>query len=122
MAQHLLLITVIPALIVLGQPLELLRRTSPPRHRRALSALRRNGLLAVLTHPLVALAVYAVVLVGTHLTPFMQVMLTTRGCTTPRPCSTSPAGTCSCFRCRRTNPSGGACRTCCAWRSCSSAW
>ncbi|HEY3708469.1 MAG TPA: cytochrome c oxidase assembly protein [Amycolatopsis sp.] len=76
MAQHLLLITVIPALIVLGQPLELLRQVSLPQRRRALSALRRNRLPAALTHPLVALALYAAVLVGAHLTPFMQVMLT----------------------------------------------
>ncbi|MEC3975837.1 cytochrome c oxidase assembly protein [Amycolatopsis sp. H20-H5] len=75
MAQHLLLITVIPALIVLGQPLELLRRASSPRRRHTLAALRGSPAVAVLTHPLVALAGYTAVLVGTHLTPFMQVML-----------------------------------------------
>jgi cytochrome c oxidase assembly factor CtaG len=62
MAQHLLLIMVVPVLLVLGHPLELTRRATSTR-------------FAVFAPPLLGLAVYTVVLVGTHLTPFMQVML-----------------------------------------------
>lgn len=62
MAQHLLLIMVVPALLVLGHPLRLARRTALPR-------------LSLPAPPLLGLAFYTVVLVGTHLTPFMQVML-----------------------------------------------
>ncbi len=73
MVQHLALITVAPALLVLGHPLDLLRRGGD-RGRRAVEALRRNTVVAVLTHPLVAFAAYAAVLVGTHLTGFMAAM------------------------------------------------
>jgi cytochrome c oxidase assembly factor CtaG len=62
MAQHLLLIMVVPALVVLGHPLELLRRATSAR-------------FTVPAPPALGLAGYTVVLVGTHLTPFMQVML-----------------------------------------------
>lgn len=75
MIEHLLLITVVPALLVLGHPLDLLRSTGP-RGQRVVTALRANPVLALMTHPLVAFVVYGAVLVGTHLTGFMQAMPT----------------------------------------------
>ncbi|HVW43412.1 MAG TPA: cytochrome c oxidase assembly protein [Amycolatopsis sp.] len=72
MAQHLLLIMVVPALVLLGRPLELLRRASGPAWRRRLGRVARGRLGAVLTHPAFAFVYYAVVVTGTHLTPFQQ--------------------------------------------------
>jgi putative copper resistance protein D len=62
MAQHLLLIAVVPALLVLGHPLELVCRATARR-------------FTVPAPPALGLVCYTVVLVGTHLTPFIQVML-----------------------------------------------
>jgi cytochrome c oxidase assembly factor CtaG len=64
MIKHLLLIMVVPALLVAGQPLTLLAGTG-----RRVSG---NPVLAQLTRPAVALLLYAAVLVGTHLTSFMS--------------------------------------------------
>lgn len=73
MIQHLMLITVVPAVLVLGHPLALLQQTG--RGGRAIvEALRRNPIVAFLTNPVVALALYTAVLVGTHLTSFMELM------------------------------------------------
>jgi len=77
MAQHLLLIMVAPALLVLGRPLELLRQaTSTSGSVGAL--VRRLGhsrFVTVLTHPVFGLVYYAVVVTGTHLTPFQEYVL-----------------------------------------------
>ncbi|WP_329065698.1 cytochrome c oxidase assembly protein [Amycolatopsis sp. NBC_01480] len=62
MAQHLLLIMVAPALLLLGRPFELL-----PGGGRS---------LAVPSHPLAGFLLYTVVVAGTHLTPFLQGALT----------------------------------------------
>ncbi|MGH3094773.1 MAG: cytochrome c oxidase assembly protein, partial [Streptosporangiales bacterium] len=73
MVQHLLLIMVVPVLVVLGQPLALLERYGGRAWtfaRRCLHS-RVGGLL---TTPMVALALYGVVLIGTHLTSFMDAM------------------------------------------------
>ncbi|WP_284740361.1 cytochrome c oxidase assembly protein [Amycolatopsis sp. RTGN1] len=70
MAQHLLLIMVVPALLLLGRPLDLVQG----RPRRVLGRAARP--LAVATHPAVGFAGYVVVVVGTHLTPFLQSALT----------------------------------------------
>ncbi|WP_236794471.1 cytochrome c oxidase assembly protein [Amycolatopsis sp. GM8] len=72
MAQHLLLIMVAPTLLILGRPLELLRRACGPRSRAALGKIARSRVVAVLTHPVFAFVYYAVVVAGTHLTPFQQ--------------------------------------------------
>ncbi|RSD13585.1 cytochrome c oxidase assembly protein [Amycolatopsis eburnea] len=62
MAQHLLLIMVVPALLLLGRPFDLVQ-----------GRLRRAGrTLGVVTHPAVGFAGYTAVVVGTHLTPFLQ--------------------------------------------------
>lgn len=73
MIQHLMLITVAPALIALGHPLTLIRDNSA-HGREIIDLLRHNKTVAVLTHPLVAFAYYTVVLVGTHLTGFMTLI------------------------------------------------
>jgi putative copper resistance protein D len=67
--QHLLLITVAPVLLVLGQPLTLVRESSA-HGREIVDALGHHKLVAVVTHPASTTACYAVVLVGTHLTGF----------------------------------------------------
>jgi len=73
MIQHLLLITVVPALLVMGHPIRLLDE-SGHAGRRLVGALRGNWVFSVLSNPVVALAFYTVVLVGTHLTGYMQAM------------------------------------------------
>lgn len=72
MAQHLLLIMIVPALLLLGRPLELLRRTSGGPWRAALGRIARGRSVRVLTHPAFAFVYYAAVVTGTHLTPFQQ--------------------------------------------------
>lgn len=75
MIEHLLLIMVVPALLVLGHPLTVLRTAAQTRGREAqVDRFLRSAPVLVLTHPLVAFALYAAVIVGTHLTPFMDVM------------------------------------------------
>lgn len=75
MVQHLLLITVAPALLVLGHPLTLFREGSA-HGREIVDGLRHNRLIAVVTHPVFATVCYAAVLVGTHLTGFMTLSRT----------------------------------------------
>jgi putative copper resistance protein D len=72
MAQHLLLIMVAPACLVLGRPLQLVRDTAGRRTRSALGGIARTRAVAVLTHPAAAFVLYTAVVVGTHLTPFQQ--------------------------------------------------
>jgi putative copper resistance protein D len=75
MVQHLLLIMVVPALIVVGGPLTLLlRATQGSTHERARRALLSTP-VSFLTHPIIATFIYAVVIVETHLTSFMQQMM-----------------------------------------------
>lgn len=76
MAQHLLLIAVAPALLVFGRPMALVAECVRGRTRRVLRGLARGRIAAVVLHPLVALAFYAAVVAGTHLTPFPQSMAT----------------------------------------------
>jgi putative copper resistance protein D len=74
MVLHLLLIMVVPVLLVLGHPLTVLVEAFPPgeqdRIRRALHAWP----VALLTHYATGLVLYTVVIVGTHLTDFMDQM------------------------------------------------
>jgi putative copper resistance protein D len=73
MIQHLLLITVVPVLLVLGHPIRLLDGCGP-FGSRAVAALRRSRIVSLVSNPVVALALYTAVLVGTHLTGYMQAM------------------------------------------------
>lgn len=79
MAQHLLLIAVAPVLVIFGRPLSLLRAATAGRARRVLAAVGRSRITGVVTHPFVAFALYAAVVAGTHLTPFLQGALTHPG-------------------------------------------
>ena len=73
MIEHLLLIMVVPVLVILGQPIRLLATGN-----EHVARLLRTRALSIITFPLLALAAYAAVLVGTHLTGFMPAMLTDR--------------------------------------------
>jgi putative copper resistance protein D len=75
MILHLLLIMVVPVFLVAGHPIALWRAAGgPPVAGRLPGPLRAAAEAA--SFPVVTLALYAGVLVGTHLTSFMQVMLT----------------------------------------------
>jgi putative copper resistance protein D len=75
MVQHLTLIMVVPYLLVAGHPLTLWVRSAPEGRRDRRLAILRSRPLNALTLPPVAFAIYALVLAGTHLTSFLQVML-----------------------------------------------
>lgn len=70
MVMHLMLIMVVPALLVLGHPLTVLAEGGPPVVGRVL----RSRPVHVLTHQVTGFLVYTVVIVGTHLTGFMDAM------------------------------------------------
>jgi putative copper resistance protein D len=75
MVEHLMLIMVVPALLVLGHPLTVLRAAASTRGReRRVDAVLHTGPVAVLTHPLTGFLLYTGVIVGTHLTSFMDRM------------------------------------------------
>jgi putative copper resistance protein D len=76
MVQHLLLIMVAPPLLVLGRPILLAMHASRGSAHRAIRAAVRSRPARVLTCPPVALALYTAVIVGTHLTGFMNLVLT----------------------------------------------
>lgn len=79
MVQHLMLIMVAPVLLVLGRPVILaMHATRNPVHRWLKLAVRSRA-VSVLTWPPVALALYAVTVIGTHLTSFMNDTLTSQG-------------------------------------------
>ncbi|MBV9485349.1 MAG: cytochrome c oxidase assembly protein, partial [Frankiaceae bacterium] len=76
MIQHLLLIMVAPPLLVVGRPVMLLLHASHnPLHGWTKRVIRSRVVTAT-TCPPVAAVVYAVVIVGTHLTGFMNTALT----------------------------------------------
>jgi putative membrane protein len=75
MVQHLLLIMVVPILLVLGHPLTVLRGSFGEAGQRRFDATMRSVPVAVLTHPIVGFGAYAAVIIGTHLTGFMDQMV-----------------------------------------------
>ncbi|HEX3790939.1 MAG TPA: cytochrome c oxidase assembly protein [Pseudonocardiaceae bacterium] len=75
MIEHLLLIMVVPVLFMLGRPLALLT-TGEDRTSMLAGGALGTRTVSVLTFPPLGLALYAIVLIGTHLTGFMQLMLT----------------------------------------------
>lgn len=76
MTQHLLLITVAPALLIHGRPLTLaMHATRNPAHTIIKRTLRSRA-VTVLTCPLLAVPGYALVVVGTHLTSFYDLVVT----------------------------------------------
>src|SRR5580704_5967738 len=79
MVQHLLLLMVAPPLLVVGQPATLLLHASRnPLHTWAKKVLR-SRVLAAITWPPFGVALYVGVIVGTHLTGFMNLVETNSG-------------------------------------------
>lgn len=76
MIQHLMLIMLVPALVIAGGPLRLTCAALPPRAGERLRRALVSAPVALLTRPLVGFAIYTAIIVGTHLTSFMNVMLT----------------------------------------------
>ena len=75
MVQHLLLIMVAPPLLVAGRPVTLLLHAAGnPVHTWVKRAVRSRAVTA-LTWPPGVVALYAAVVAGTHLTPFMNLVL-----------------------------------------------
>lgn len=74
MIQHLLLLEVAPLLLLSGRPVVLALRGGPRARRAALA--RRARRLAPLTHPLLCLAIFYAVVLGTHLAAFYDATLT----------------------------------------------
>lgn len=75
MIQHLALIMLAPALLVTGRAWMLLMHVgSPPVHRATKRALR-SAPVAVLTNPITAAAIYTVTVLITHLTGFMDTLM-----------------------------------------------
>jgi cytochrome c oxidase assembly factor CtaG len=75
MAGHLALVMVAPALLMWGRPLGLTLASAPPQRREWLERIVRGRVLSVLTAPPVALAGYAAVIVGSHLTGLMDTVM-----------------------------------------------
>ncbi len=75
MAGHLALVMLAPALLVAGHPLTLLLAASPERRRARIARIAAGRVMSLLTAPPVALASYAVVIVGSHLTGLMDVVM-----------------------------------------------
>lgn len=74
MVEHLTLITVVPALIVLGHPLTVLVAAVDTDRRARLERSLTRGPIALLTHPAIGLATYGAVIFFAHLTPLMDQM------------------------------------------------
>ena len=76
MVQHLLLLMVAPPLLVVGQPGTLLLHASRnPVHTWAKRAMR-SKVVSFLTFPAVGVVLYTGTIVGTHLTGFMNLVMT----------------------------------------------
>jgi putative copper resistance protein D len=75
MVQHLMLIMVAPPLMVAGRPVTLLLHASRNPLHSWTKAVIRSRVVAALTCPPVAAILYAVTIVGTHLTGFMNLTL-----------------------------------------------
>ncbi len=75
MVQHLLLIMVAPPLLIVGRPVTLLlHATRNPWHTR-IKRVVRSRTVSFLTWPPFTVPGYAVVVLGTHLTPMMDLVL-----------------------------------------------
>jgi len=74
MIVHLLLITVVPALLVWAQPIRLVHEAGGPAIRSRVDAVRGGRLFRALLSPRLTIPLYAAVLVLTHLTGFQQAM------------------------------------------------
>jgi cytochrome c oxidase assembly factor CtaG len=75
MVQHLLLIMVAPPLLILARPITLVLHAAGNPLHTGLKRLLRSPVVSALTWPPAAAASYAAVVIGTHLTPLMNLML-----------------------------------------------
>jgi len=75
MAGHLALVMLAPALLVAGHPLTLAVEASRPERRARILRVARGRVVSLLTSPPVALAAYAAVIVGSHLTGLMDTIM-----------------------------------------------
>jgi cytochrome c oxidase assembly factor CtaG len=76
MVQHLLLIMVAPPLLVAGRPVTLLLHASRNPVHTWVKRLLRSRVVTALTWPPGTVFLYAAVVAATHLTPFMDLVLT----------------------------------------------
>ena len=74
MIQHLLLLMVAPPLLVVGQPATLLLHASRNPLHTWTKKLLRSRVMAAITWPPFGVALYVAVIVGTHLTGFMNLV------------------------------------------------
>lgn len=74
MVLHLLLIMVVPALLVLGHPITVVLEALPDDRQARARAVVRSWPATVVTHQLTGLLLYGAVIIGTHLTGFMDEM------------------------------------------------
>ena len=72
MIGHLMLVMLAPALLMAGQPLNLLLAATDGARRQRIERILHGRVVSLLTAPPVALASYTVVIVGTHLTGLMD--------------------------------------------------
>jgi putative copper resistance protein D len=75
MIQHLMLIMVAPPLLVTGQPATLLLHASRNPLHTQVKKLLRSRVITAITFPAVGVVAYAVTIVGTHLTSFMNLVM-----------------------------------------------
>ena len=75
MVQHVLLIMVAPALLVVGRPVTLLLHSWGNPVHSTVKRVVRSGPVTALTRPAVVTALYCVVVIGTHTPPFMDLVL-----------------------------------------------
>jgi cytochrome c oxidase assembly factor CtaG len=75
MVGHLALVMVAPALLVAGHPLSLALAAAPPSRRDRIARGANGRVVSLLTAPPVALAAYTVVIVGSHLTGLMDLIM-----------------------------------------------
>ncbi|MGN6201167.1 MAG: cytochrome c oxidase assembly protein [Solirubrobacterales bacterium] len=66
MLQHMLLLAVAPPLLVLGEPVRVAFDLLPPRRAQQLAAALRHPPLSTLLNPAVALALFFLIVLGTH--------------------------------------------------------
>lgn len=79
MIQHLMLIMVAPSLFAFGKPLRLIGAAGGPGTADRLQHFLSTPIMAVITSPMAGVAAYAGVLVGTHLTALMNIIMTHPG-------------------------------------------
>jgi cytochrome c oxidase assembly factor CtaG len=75
MVQHLLLVLLAPALLVCGAPVRLALAAGSHSSRSVLATLLSSGLVRLLTRPAVGFALFAAVMLATHLTGLFELAL-----------------------------------------------